>query len=131
MAHPRRLVPNRERVTCFPCWVGDFALTMCVNTLRSANMIEGGGVIHGSAGDRERRPPHLSAASFPIVAVGASAGGLAPTVELLRSLGTEPKVAVVVVHHLDPTHESGLVEVLSRATAMSVATALDDARRCV
>jgi two-component system CheB/CheR fusion protein len=91
-------------------------------------MIEGGGVIHGSAGDRERRPPHLSAASFPIVAVGASAGGLAPTVELLRSLGTEPKVAVVVVHHLDPTHESGLVEVLSRATAMSVATALDDAR---
>jgi two-component system CheB/CheR fusion protein len=76
----------------------------------------------------ERRPPHPSAASFPIVAVGASAGGLAPTVELLRSLGSEPKVAVVVVHHLDPTHESGLVEVLSRATVMSVATAVDGAR---
>jgi two-component system, chemotaxis family, CheB/CheR fusion protein len=72
--------------------------------------------------------PSIGRGIIPIVAVGASAGGLAPTVELLRALGPEPAVAVVVVHHLDPTHESGLVEVLSRATVMPVAAALDGAR---
>ncbi|HEX2870536.1 MAG TPA: CheR family methyltransferase [Polyangiaceae bacterium] len=62
---------------------------------------------------------------FPIVAVGASAGGLAPTVELLRALGPTPGVGLVVIHHLDPTHESSLVEILSRATPLPVAAATD------
>jgi len=66
--------------------------------------------------------------SFPIVAVGASAGGLAPTVEVLRDLGPQPGVAIVVIHHLDPTHASGLVDILSRATALPVAAALDGVR---
>ena len=65
--------------------------------------------------------------SFLIAAIGASAGGLAPTAELLRELGREPGIAVVIVHHLDPTHESGLVEILSRATTMPVAAASDGA----
>jgi two-component system CheB/CheR fusion protein len=66
-----------------------------------------------------------AADSFVIAAVGASAGGLAPTVELLRELGSEPGVGIAVIHHLDPTRESGLVEILSRATPMSVAAASD------
>jgi chemotaxis response regulator CheB len=43
--------------------------------------------------------------SFPIVAVGASAGGLAPTIELLHELGTEP----VKVEELATALESVLV----------------------
>jgi two-component system, chemotaxis family, CheB/CheR fusion protein len=66
--------------------------------------------------------------SFPIAAIGASAGGLAPTVEVIRELGRQPGLAIVVIHHLDPTHESGLVEILSRATAMPVAAATDGVR---
>jgi two-component system CheB/CheR fusion protein len=66
--------------------------------------------------------------AFPIVGVGASAGGLAPTVELLANLGVEPGLAVVVVHHLDPKHESGLVDILSRATAMPVGAVRDGVR---
>jgi two-component system, chemotaxis family, CheB/CheR fusion protein len=65
---------------------------------------------------------------FPVVAVGASAGGLAPTVELLRELGPRPDVAIVVIHHLDPTHESSLVEIFSRATPLAVVVATDDVR---
>lgn len=68
------------------------------------------------------------APTFPIVAVGASAGGLAPTSELLRQLGDKPGLAVVVIHHLDPTHESGLVEILSRATRMPVVAASEGLR---
>ena len=63
--------------------------------------------------------------SFSIVAIGASAGGLAPTSELLRELGAEPGLALVIIHHLDPTHASGLVEILSRATPLPVMAATD------
>ena len=73
-------------------------------------------------------PSPAARGSFPIAAVGASAGGLAPTVELLRDLGPQPGIALVIIHHLDPTHDSGLVEILSRATAMPVAAATDGAR---
>lgn len=66
--------------------------------------------------------------SFPIVGVGASAGGLAPTGELLRHLGSEPGVAVVIVHHLDPLHDSGLVDILARLTPLPVTVATDGLR---
>jgi len=65
--------------------------------------------------------------AFPIVGVGASAGGLSPTSELMRGLGAAPGIAVVIIHHLDPTHESSLVEILSRATALPVVVATDGA----
>jgi two-component system CheB/CheR fusion protein len=65
---------------------------------------------------------------FPIVAVGASAGGLAPTVELLGELAARPGIGIVIIHHLDPAQKSGLVEILARASAMPVAAATEGAR---
>src|SRR6188768_2376435 len=62
---------------------------------------------------------------FPVVGLGASAGGLAASSELLRRLGREPGVAVIVVHHLDPRHESSLVDIFARLTDMRVETARD------
>src|SRR5436190_22079994 len=61
---------------------------------------------------------HPVDALFPIVGVGASAGGLAATTELLRQLGTQPGLGVVIVHHLDPAHDSSLVEILARSTPL-------------
>ncbi len=60
--------------------------------------------------------------------IGASAGGLAGTTELVRHLGASSGVGVVIVHHLDPTHESGLVEIFARATPMPVSTVVDGGR---
>jgi two-component system CheB/CheR fusion protein len=65
---------------------------------------------------------------FPIAGVGASAGGLAATSELLRNLGATPGIAVVIVHHLDPTHASSLVEIFGRATALPVSSASEGMR---
>jgi two-component system CheB/CheR fusion protein len=62
---------------------------------------------------------------FPIVGVGASAGGLAATTELLQHLGAHAGVAIVAVHHLSPTHASSLVEILARATPLPVHLATD------
>jgi two-component system, chemotaxis family, CheB/CheR fusion protein len=58
--------------------------------------------------------------SFPIVAIGASAGGLEAFSNLLRALPPEPGLALVFIPHLDPTHESAMVELLSRTTSLPV-----------
>ena len=58
--------------------------------------------------------------TFPIVAIGASAGGLEAFSKLLRALPQEPGLALVFIPHLDPTHESAMVELLSRTTALPV-----------
>ncbi len=57
---------------------------------------------------------------FPVVGIGASAGGLEACTALLKALPANSGMAFVVVQHLDPHHQSLLRELLSRATKMSV-----------
>lgn len=58
--------------------------------------------------------------SFPVVGVGASAGGLEAFTLLLRALPEKTAMAFVLVQHLDPTHKSNLVELLARETKLPV-----------
>ena len=62
---------------------------------------------------------------FPVVAVGASAGGLAAFTDLLSALSPRAGVGVVLIQHLQPTHESALATLLSRATTMPVVEVTD------
>ncbi|MBM2575572.1 PAS domain-containing protein [Jannaschia sp. Os4] len=57
---------------------------------------------------------------FPIVGVGASAGGLEAVTELVRAVEQAPGMAFVLVQHLDPNHESMMAELLSRKTQLAV-----------
>jgi len=57
---------------------------------------------------------------FPIVGVGASAGGLEALQSLLRSLPANTGLAFVLVQHLDPQHESMLPTLLARASRLPV-----------
>src|SRR5713226_9271536 len=59
-----------------------------------------------------------SSPRFPIVGIGASAGGLEAFTQLLRALPNDTGMAFVFVQHLDPAHETVLTELLSRATRM-------------
>src|SRR5499427_4169890 len=70
-------------------------------------------------------------ATFPIVAIGASAGGLEAFSNLLRSLPAEPGIALIFIPHLDPTHESAMVELLSRTTRLPVFQAEEGMRVAV
>ena len=67
---------------------------------------------------RKRRAP-ARGGSFPIVAVGGSAGGLDAYVRLLRHLPPDMGVAVVIVNHVR-TVATLLHEILPRHTAMPV-----------
>src|SRR6266446_6647218 len=72
----------------------------------------------------QRKPkPSVSTAaspSFPIVGIGASAGGLEAFTKLLQKLPADTGMALVLIQHLDPKHESILTSLLSRATSMPV-----------
>lgn len=57
---------------------------------------------------------------FPIVAVGASAGGLEAYKEFFHALGPDIGMAFVLIQHLDPSHESMLTEIIAQTTKMPV-----------
>ncbi|WFR78188.1 chemotaxis protein CheB [Janthinobacterium rivuli] len=57
---------------------------------------------------------------FPVVAIGASAGGLDPIVAFLTHVPPESGIAYVVIQHLDPTQKALLPELLQRATSIPV-----------
>src|SRR6266481_316095 len=70
-------------------------------------------------------PQPSERALFPIVGVGASAGGLEAFTQLLKALGPGTGMAYVLVQHLDPSHESALTELLAKATEMPVRQVTD------
>ena len=78
---------------------------------------------------RKRRPstpaPPSGQATFPVVGIGASAGGLDACIKLLEVLPADSGMALILVQHLDPTHESMMVNLLSRHTAMTVLQATE------
>lgn len=79
-----------------------------------------------SIGVGDSRSPNAEPGSFPIVGVGASAGGLEAFRRLLGALPSNTGMAFVLVQHLDPHHESVLADLLSEATHMTVAEVRGD-----
>ncbi|HZD47110.1 MAG TPA: chemotaxis protein CheB [Silvibacterium sp.] len=59
---------------------------------------------------------------FPVVGIGASAGGLEAFTTLLRALSPNLGMAFVFVPHLDPSRESAFEQILGRETSMRVQT---------
>ena len=57
---------------------------------------------------------------FPVVGIGASAGGLEAYRQLLKTIPESSGIAYILVQHLDPTHESMLPEILSKVTPVPV-----------
>ncbi|MHB8416384.1 MAG: chemotaxis protein CheB, partial [Acidiferrobacteraceae bacterium] len=65
---------------------------------------------------------------FPVVGIGASAGGLEAFTQLLQHLPLDTGMGFVLVQHLDPAHPSALAHLLSRATEMPVHEAVSNQR---
>jgi two-component system, chemotaxis family, CheB/CheR fusion protein len=90
------------------------------------------------SGTRPKRPVAVSEKSpetapavhreLPVVAVGASAGGLEAFTKLLENLPPDTGMAFVLIQHLDPTHASMLPEILPRSTKMPVVSVRDGLR---
>jgi len=74
---------------------------------------------------QHREPQQSKRALFPIVGVGASAGGLEAFTQFLKTLAPWTGMAYVLIQHLDPSHESALTELLAKATEMPVSQVTD------
>jgi len=76
---------------------------------------------------RSLRPANQSAgeAAFPIVGIGASAGGLEALGSFLEHIPSDSKLAFVIVQHLDPTHKGMMPELLQRMTSLKVVQVTD------
>lgn len=68
------------------------------------------------------QPPRLS---FPVVGIGASAGGLEAFTELFKAMPADSGMAFVLIQHLPPDRESMVAEILQRHTAMVVSQVED------
>ena len=75
---------------------------------------------------KDKHKPPASVQNFPIVGIGASAGGLDAFKRLLKAIPDNSGMAYVLVQHLDPSHESILPEILSRTTNIPVHEVTDD-----
>jgi two-component system CheB/CheR fusion protein len=62
---------------------------------------------------------------FPVVGIGASAGGLEAFKKLVAALPAPTGMAFILIQHLDPTHESMMVDLLSRVTSLTVQQATE------
>jgi len=78
--------------------------------------------------DPETETQPLVKQHFPIVGIGASAGGLAAFEAFFSGmpLDKEPDMAFVLVQHLAPDHKSILTELIRRYTRMEVFEATDN-----
>ncbi len=74
---------------------------------------------------RLKVPPPVPDAAFPVVGIGASAGGLEAFTRILKRLPPDTGMAFVLIQHLDPKHKSALAHILARETRMAVAEVAD------
>jgi two-component system, chemotaxis family, CheB/CheR fusion protein len=73
------------------------------------------------------RGPPAGTDDFLIVGIGASAGGLDACRKFIEALPAGSGMAFILVQHLDPTHESMMVDLLAGHTRMAVRQAADGA----
>ncbi|MDZ7666476.1 MAG: chemotaxis protein CheB [Desulfotignum sp.] len=64
--------------------------------------------------------PGTAIGRFPIVGIGASAGGLEAFESFFKAMPKDSGMAFVLVSHLDPTHNSLLPELIQKKTPMKV-----------
>ncbi len=83
----------------------------------------------GVTDEGEPRPAAVETPTcFPIVALGASAGGLDALKRFFRAMPADSGLGFVVIIHLDPAHISHLPELLAQHTAMPVQPAQEATR---
>src|SRR5512136_3466132 len=74
---------------------------------------------------KDQVSPPSAPDAFPIVGMGASAGGLEAFTSFFNKMPADSHMAFVLVVHLDPSHASMMPELLKRHTSMDVIEAQD------
>ena len=101
-------------------------LCVCEGERRGVNMNKNLDPTDVSSPGPKSGPQQTVETGVPVVGIGGSAGGLEAFRLVLASLPNDTGLAVVIIQHLDPTHDSSLREILGRSSKMPVLEALDN-----
>ena len=74
----------------------------------------------------EKKQPKKATQDFPVVGIGASAGGLDVFKKILKTIPENSGMAYVIVQHLSPDHPSNLTEILAQHTNIPVHEIVND-----
>jgi len=74
---------------------------------------------------KEKTTAHIESTDFPIVGIGASAGGLEALEQFFENTPKDCGMAFVIIQHLDPTRIGIMPELLQRITPMKVVQVVD------
>jgi two-component system CheB/CheR fusion protein len=80
----------------------------------------------GSVGSASKKKPSeafkpkKTESDFPVVGIGASAGGLEAFEKFFKNVRENPGIAFVLIPHLDPTHTSMMPELIQKYTNLKV-----------
>ena len=73
-----------------------------------------------SSDQADQAQPIVKKSTFPVVGLGASAGGLQALQQFFAAMPANNGMAFVVIMHLSPNHESHAAAILQQSTAMPV-----------
>ena len=81
-----------------------------------------------STPEKAKKPARLSKENvrFPIVGIGASAGGLEALELFFSNVPPETNMAFVIIQHLSPRHKSIMADILMKYTQMKVLAIQED-----
>ena len=85
-------------------------------------------IVVSSEKSKSKRAGKSETSDFPIVGIGASAGGLEALEQFFSNMAKDSGMAFVVIQHLDPNHVGIMPELLQRITLMKVIQATDHLR---
>jgi two-component system CheB/CheR fusion protein len=91
----------------------------------ASNEPEQSGISISSAPDTAESRNLESRLDFPIVGLGASAGGLDAFKRFFAAMPDKSGIGFVLIPHLDPNHKSLMVELIARHTSLTVVEAAD------
>jgi len=75
---------------------------------------------------QKKNSPKPTRQDFPIIGIGASAGGLEAFRQFIEAIPDDSEMAYVIVQHLHPQHDSMLTELLSRVAKIPINEITDD-----
>jgi two-component system, chemotaxis family, CheB/CheR fusion protein len=85
------------------------------------------GGMGANAAKRSPVDPPAPSSGIAIVGIGASAGGLEACRKFVEAVPANSRMAYILVQHLDPAHESMMVDLLANHTSLVVLQAVDGA----
>jgi len=74
----------------------------------------------------DKKNPQKTTQDFPVVGIGASAGGLDVFKKILKNIPEDSGMAYVIVQHLSPDYPSNLTEILAQQTNIPVHEIVND-----